>query len=150
MKRARRLYALEPALRNALNNPPLPELAYHPAGQSSMQPIYIANTMQVPMAVGPCASTDDFFLLTGNDKNWTALFDDPRFRAMVRQAEVNTEIQLIASVAMLGEYWFAALAAFHLQRPSKDEEGKERREVLHGHVRLLASSSCINVVTTPR
>ena len=106
-----------------------------------MRPIYIANTMQVPMGVGPCASTDDFFTLTGNDKNQTAIFDDLRFRAMVRQAELNTDIQLIASVAMLGEYWFGALAAFHLKRPSKDEEGKELREMLHGHVRLLSSSS---------
>ena len=106
-----------------------------------MQPIYVANTMQVPMGVGPCASTETFFSLTGNDTNKTPLFDDARFRAMVRQAEMNTDIQLVASVAMLGEYWFGALAAFHLRRSSKDEEGKELRELLHGHVRLLASST---------
>lgn len=106
-----------------------------------MQPIYIANAMHVPMGVGPCASTEDFFTLTGNETNKTSLFEDRRFRAMVQQAERNTEIQLVGSVSMLGEYWIAALAAFHLGRPSKAEDGKELREMLHGHVRLLASSS---------
>ncbi|KAJ3516004.1 hypothetical protein NMY22_g14307 [Coprinellus aureogranulatus] len=141
LERARRLYALEVPLRHSLRTPPPAELSLHPAGQSAMQPIQVANMLVAPMGISVCASTEDFFTLRGSTTNTTPLFDDPRFRSMVQQAEGDTDVQLIGSVSMLGEYWIAALGAFHLGRPRKAPDGKELREMLHGHVRLFASTS---------
>jgi hypothetical protein len=141
--RVRYLYTLEVMLRLVLTMPKekldLPETTC-----TSSNPIYISSGLQMPMTVSPCPSYEEFFLLTGKNLldvhgDDARLFDDNRFRAIVRMGENNTDVQLVSYLTMIGLHRILAVAAFDLRVRDKTTDGQDLRLMLAGHVKILPS-----------
>ncbi|KAJ3533874.1 hypothetical protein NMY22_g7160 [Coprinellus aureogranulatus] len=139
-ERVKALYALEPVLRGVLKDPAHPDAA-ESEDITTKQPIYYADSMKFPLEAAFCPSTEFLFTQPWSATNDAPPFEDSRFRTMVRQAERDEHIQLIASTTMFGEYCIAALAAFDLRRREGDRGGQYAREVLYGHVRFTGPAS---------